>query len=328
MSPFFMPQLQSHSQNTSQPQQQQQSTTQQAVQQARQQQDSMSESPLLPTASTPVLPQYEPIGTPKLSTPLSLPIVSTPTLPKLPTPEYHPQPSQQNLQSYQFPPFERHQLSELRSTSSSFDGNANYSTYSDKFLETLLVQDDGFTRPSSPLIQTPTSSLSNRRESTTFAFLDQSDMQALSTNFSFDFQNGNMGNTPTTTQHATLQNEPQFATSRSYSIPTIPSSRRDSLYASAMARSNSGSPNPSGSGERQERGKLVHREAERQRRVSLRTGFEELKNLLPASTIGNYKSWSHTRLLESGLEYIEHLQEEVRERDRQNRKLKDALRKV
>jgi hypothetical protein len=81
--------------------------------------------------------------------------------------------------------------------------------------------------------------------------------------------------------------------------------------------------------DRIERGKRVHREAEKQRRESLRIGFEKLKDLLPtSSTIGSDKSWSQTRLLETGLEYIVALQKEADAKLAENGKLKDALRKV
>jgi hypothetical protein len=53
-----------------------------------------------------------------------------------------------------------------------------------------------------------------------------------------------------------------------------------------------------------ERDRRVHREAEKQRRESLRSGFEKLKDLLPASTIATDKNWSQTRLLETALDYI------------------------
>ncbi|KAJ3028665.1 UNVERIFIED_CONTAM: hypothetical protein HDU68_001148 [Siphonaria sp. JEL0065] len=80
--------------------------------------------------------------------------------------------------------------------------------------------------------------------------------------------------------------------------------------------------------DRVERGRRVHREAEKQRRELLRIGFEKLKDLLPASTVANDKNWSQTRLLETGLEYIVALQREADAKLAENVKLKDALRKV
>ncbi|KAI9332060.1 hypothetical protein BDR26DRAFT_938088 [Obelidium mucronatum] len=77
-----------------------------------------------------------------------------------------------------------------------------------------------------------------------------------------------------------------------------------------------------------ERGRKVHREAEKQRRESLRLGFEKLKDLLPTSAIGSDKSWSQTRLLETGLDYILELKREADEKMMENIKLRDALRQV
>ncbi|KAJ3025551.1 UNVERIFIED_CONTAM: hypothetical protein HDU68_007020 [Siphonaria sp. JEL0065] len=77
-----------------------------------------------------------------------------------------------------------------------------------------------------------------------------------------------------------------------------------------------------------ERDRRVHREAEKQRRESLRTGFEKLKDLLPASTIATDKNWSQTRLLESALDYISELKKISDAKARENVKLKEALRKV
>ncbi|KAJ3025550.1 UNVERIFIED_CONTAM: hypothetical protein HDU68_007019 [Siphonaria sp. JEL0065] len=85
---------------------------------------------------------------------------------------------------------------------------------------------------------------------------------------------------------------------------------------------------PANDNNRVERGRRVHREAEKQRRESLRNGFEKLKDLLPASTVGADKNWSQTRLLETGLEYIVALQREADTKLAENIKLKDALRKV
>ncbi|KAJ3028663.1 UNVERIFIED_CONTAM: hypothetical protein HDU68_001146 [Siphonaria sp. JEL0065] len=79
--------------------------------------------------------------------------------------------------------------------------------------------------------------------------------------------------------------------------------------------------------ERQERSKKVHREAEKQRRVSLRIGFDKLKELLPASMTEGEKSWSQTRLLEYGLEYIVELKKESEEKARENIKFKEVLRR-
>ncbi|KAI9340936.1 hypothetical protein BDR26DRAFT_343698 [Obelidium mucronatum] len=76
------------------------------------------------------------------------------------------------------------------------------------------------------------------------------------------------------------------------------------------------------------KGRRIHRDAEKQRRDSLRTGFERLKELLPPATISANKTWSQTKLLESGVEYIERLLEEIREKDRDNRKLKEAVKKI
>ncbi|KAI9332061.1 hypothetical protein BDR26DRAFT_869588 [Obelidium mucronatum] len=80
--------------------------------------------------------------------------------------------------------------------------------------------------------------------------------------------------------------------------------------------------------EKQERERRVHRDAEKQRRESLRIGFEKLKDLLPASTIGSDKNWSQTRLLETGLEYIAELKRSAEAGKRENEMLKQALRKV
>ncbi|KAJ3004637.1 UNVERIFIED_CONTAM: hypothetical protein HDU68_004966, partial [Siphonaria sp. JEL0065] len=78
----------------------------------------------------------------------------------------------------------------------------------------------------------------------------------------------------------------------------------------------------------QQRGRRAHRDAEKLRRESLRIGFEKLKDLLPAQTIGMNKSWSQAKLLESGLEYIERLKEESAKQERDQRKLKEAIRRL
>ncbi|KAI9332058.1 hypothetical protein BDR26DRAFT_869585 [Obelidium mucronatum] len=70
-----------------------------------------------------------------------------------------------------------------------------------------------------------------------------------------------------------------------------------------------------------------HREAEKQRRESLRLGFEQLKGLLPASMTVEEKSWSQVRLLEYGLEYIIDLKKRVDAKALENFKLLEVLRK-
>ncbi|KAI9348469.1 hypothetical protein BDR26DRAFT_700536 [Obelidium mucronatum] len=84
----------------------------------------------------------------------------------------------------------------------------------------------------------------------------------------------------------------------------------------------------SDSAERQARGRRVHRDAEKQRRESLRIGFERLKELLPERIIGSQKNWSQTRLLESGLEYIQLLKLESAKQERDARKLKEVVRQL
>ncbi|KAI9339659.1 hypothetical protein BDR26DRAFT_862084 [Obelidium mucronatum] len=77
------------------------------------------------------------------------------------------------------------------------------------------------------------------------------------------------------------------------------------------------------------RGRRVgHREAEKQRRESLKVGFERLKELLPHTIVGTDKVWSQAKLLESGLDYIEQLKEELAKKERENRKLKEAVRRI
>ncbi|KAJ3028664.1 UNVERIFIED_CONTAM: hypothetical protein HDU68_001147 [Siphonaria sp. JEL0065] len=77
-----------------------------------------------------------------------------------------------------------------------------------------------------------------------------------------------------------------------------------------------------------ERGRRVHREAEKQRRESLRIGFEKLKDLLPLSIIAAEKNWSQTKLLEQGLEYIAELKTEADAKMEENIRLKEAVRRV
>ncbi|KAI9339657.1 hypothetical protein BDR26DRAFT_862082 [Obelidium mucronatum] len=88
------------------------------------------------------------------------------------------------------------------------------------------------------------------------------------------------------------------------------------------------SNNSDNEGEKEDRGRRVHREAEKQRRESLRTGFERLKDLLPPLVVGTDKIWSQAKLLESGLDYIEQLKEELVKKERENRKLKEAVRRI
>ncbi|KAI9339658.1 hypothetical protein BDR26DRAFT_862083 [Obelidium mucronatum] len=80
--------------------------------------------------------------------------------------------------------------------------------------------------------------------------------------------------------------------------------------------------------DREARGRRVHREAEKQRRESLKIGFERMKELLPPAVVGTDKTWSQAKLLEAGLEYIEQLKEELVKRERENRKLKEAVRRI
>ncbi|KAJ3026421.1 UNVERIFIED_CONTAM: hypothetical protein HDU68_005690 [Siphonaria sp. JEL0065] len=77
-----------------------------------------------------------------------------------------------------------------------------------------------------------------------------------------------------------------------------------------------------------ERDRRVHREAEKQRRESLRAGFEKLKDLLPASTLATDKNWSQTKLLESALDYISELKKVSEAKARENVQLNETLRKV
>ncbi|KAI9332059.1 hypothetical protein BDR26DRAFT_995729 [Obelidium mucronatum] len=71
----------------------------------------------------------------------------------------------------------------------------------------------------------------------------------------------------------------------------------------------------------------IHRENERQRRESLRVGFEKLKKLLPPSLTIGERSWSQPRLLECGLEYIEELKRKSEDVEMDNCKCREALRR-
>ncbi|KAJ3017678.1 UNVERIFIED_CONTAM: hypothetical protein HDU68_011527 [Siphonaria sp. JEL0065] len=86
--------------------------------------------------------------------------------------------------------------------------------------------------------------------------------------------------------------------------------------------------NDDGDDDREERGRRIHREAEKQRRESLKIGFEKMKELLPPAVVGIDKSWSQSKLLEAGLEYIEQLQQVLLKCERENRKLKEAVRRI
>jgi hypothetical protein len=87
-------------------------------------------------------------------------------------------------------------------------------------------------------------------------------------------------------------------------------------------------PPPAETVDKIERGRRVHREAEKQRRESLRIGFEKLKDLLPDSIIESDKNWSHTRLLEQGLLYIFELKKEANAKLEENVRLKEAVRRA
>ncbi|KAI9340935.1 hypothetical protein BDR26DRAFT_861086 [Obelidium mucronatum] len=301
MSPFLNNQYQL------QPQQQLHSQPQ-----PQQQQHDIMHSPLLTTIATPILPQYPTANTPPPAipnmsdTPPSLPRVSTPTLPKPSTPDY-----------FQFQNYGSDNQASFTTTNAS-TANSVLAGYSDKFLQSLLLQDDLFTMPSNTTGTTSTSTSSSHAN----ASIMPTESRTMSDS-TFSFLRDLVANHDlTSTGQASLTGSNNASSSSSYNgqISQDQADRRRSINSIV-----GGDPEDN---ERQERGRRVHREAERQRRISLRTGFEQLKELLPASTIGNYKSWSHTRLLESGLEYIEQLQEEIKVREKENRKLKDALRKV
>ncbi|KAJ3059020.1 hypothetical protein HDU98_004956, partial [Podochytrium sp. JEL0797] len=80
--------------------------------------------------------------------------------------------------------------------------------------------------------------------------------------------------------------------------------------------------------DRQVLGRQSHRAAEKQRRESLKSGFDKMKELLPGSILNDQRNWSQTRLLDSGLDYIQHLQEEKRVRDREIRRLNEVVRRL
>ncbi|KAJ3084203.1 hypothetical protein HDU99_002741, partial [Rhizoclosmatium hyalinum] len=78
--------------------------------------------------------------------------------------------------------------------------------------------------------------------------------------------------------------------------------------------------------ERQVRERRVHRDAEKLRRESLKNGFERMKELLPDTVLNEKKSWSQSRLLDSGLQYIQELQAEKKQREREIRRLHEVIR--
>ncbi|ORY28741.1 hypothetical protein BCR33DRAFT_857921 [Rhizoclosmatium globosum] len=80
--------------------------------------------------------------------------------------------------------------------------------------------------------------------------------------------------------------------------------------------------------ERQVRERRVHRDAEKLRRESLKNGFERMKELLPDTVLNEKKSWSQSRLLDSGLQYIQELQAEKKQREREIRRLHEVIRRL